>query len=304
MLPTVDSRAALIIAHPSHELRVHGWLERARPLTFVLTDGGGREAVPRIDATTTVLKNVGARPGALYGALTDLGLYRSILEQDFDVFIGMADQLAGALVAEQIDYVAGDAEEGYSSAHDLCRILIDAAIEIARRKYEHAIENFDFLVIAAPEPAGASIDAIWIHLDEGEFIRKVTAARAYNPRIAADIEAALRGEPFQGIRSFSEPQLEGTVDEALIRRTLAMIETLPSLKQRVSAVLGGIDLGAFKVECLRSMSGNTSRDQEEPRYFELYGEKLVEAGRYPDVIRYRQHLAPIKDALWRHVESK
>src|SRR5207302_1404403 len=31
--------SALLVAHPGHELRVHGWLERERPLVFVLTDG-------------------------------------------------------------------------------------------------------------------------------------------------------------------------------------------------------------------------------------------------------------------------
>ena len=32
----------LFVAHPGHELCVHGWLEIARPKVFVLTDGSGR----------------------------------------------------------------------------------------------------------------------------------------------------------------------------------------------------------------------------------------------------------------------
>ncbi len=302
-LPTAESRSALIIAHPSHELRVHGWLARTRPLTFVLTDGGGRESKPRIDATTTVLNSTGARPGAVYGSFSDIGLYSAILDQDFDAFIGIAERLADALVAAEIDYVAGDAEEGYSSAHDLCRILIDGAIEIAQKKHERVIESFDFLVIAAPDDPQGSGSAIWISLDEEEFARKVMAARAYNPKLAADIDAALRGEPFQGVLRFSEPQLAGNVDEGMIHKTLASIEMLPLLKERVSAVLGGVDLNAFRVECLRPTGGDFNRDAGEPRYFELYGEKLVEAGHYRQVIRYQEHLAPIKDALRRHVES-
>src|SRR5437868_1619892 len=31
-----DGRAALVIAHPGHELLVHGWLELARPVIFIL----------------------------------------------------------------------------------------------------------------------------------------------------------------------------------------------------------------------------------------------------------------------------
>nr|MDP9120522.1 hypothetical protein [Acidobacteriota bacterium] len=33
--PRPPQRAALVIGHPGHELRVHGWLERARPLVLV-----------------------------------------------------------------------------------------------------------------------------------------------------------------------------------------------------------------------------------------------------------------------------
>src|SRR5207253_5484219 len=32
-------RAALVIAHPGHELRVYHWLRLARPSVFILTDG-------------------------------------------------------------------------------------------------------------------------------------------------------------------------------------------------------------------------------------------------------------------------
>ena len=33
-----QSGAALVVAHPSHELCVHGWLQASRPAVFVLTD--------------------------------------------------------------------------------------------------------------------------------------------------------------------------------------------------------------------------------------------------------------------------
>jgi hypothetical protein len=36
-----DGRAALVIAHPGHELRALHWLRLSRPCVFVLTDGSG-----------------------------------------------------------------------------------------------------------------------------------------------------------------------------------------------------------------------------------------------------------------------
>jgi hypothetical protein len=44
-----------MIAHPGHELRVHHWIERTRPLVFVLTDGSGHTGVSRLASTTAVL---------------------------------------------------------------------------------------------------------------------------------------------------------------------------------------------------------------------------------------------------------
>src|SRR6267142_6198654 len=47
-------RAALVVAHPSHELRVHGWLQMCHPWVLVLTDGSGRTGEPRLLSTRKV----------------------------------------------------------------------------------------------------------------------------------------------------------------------------------------------------------------------------------------------------------
>ncbi|TIU68722.1 MAG: hypothetical protein E5W25_11970, partial [Mesorhizobium sp.] len=57
-------KAALVVAHPGHELRVHHWMETAKPLVLVLTDGSGHLGVGRLDRTAEVLAGAGARPAA------------------------------------------------------------------------------------------------------------------------------------------------------------------------------------------------------------------------------------------------
>jgi hypothetical protein len=81
-LPWEGSRAALVVAHPGHELRVHHWLERARPLVLVLTDGSGHTEHSRLQRTTALLERAGATPGRIYGRLSDRDLYRAILSGD------------------------------------------------------------------------------------------------------------------------------------------------------------------------------------------------------------------------------
>src|SRR5215510_2013386 len=100
-----SGRAALVVAHPSHELRIHGWLEQTRPRVCILTDGAGRSGEPRLHRTSEVLLRTGAIPGAIYGRLTDREIYAAILDQDSELFAGLVEELAQMFVDEQIEYV-------------------------------------------------------------------------------------------------------------------------------------------------------------------------------------------------------
>src|SRR4030095_5934581 len=146
-----SGRAALVVAHPSHELRIHGWLEQTHPYVCILTDGAGRSGESRLFRTSEVLVRAGAPPGTIYGRLTDLEVYEAILNCDAELFAGLVEELCAEFVSEQIEYVVGDAAEGYSVAHDICRTMIGAAVELAEHRYGHTIENFDFPVVGRPE---------------------------------------------------------------------------------------------------------------------------------------------------------
>jgi hypothetical protein len=300
-LPENSARAALVVAHPSHELRVHGWLEQTRPCVFILTDGGGRSGEPRLHRTSEVLARARATQGAIYGRLSDLEVYSAILNGDAELFAGLVEELAQAFFQEQIEYVVGDATEGYSVAHDICRVIIDAAVELAERSHGHRVSNFDFLVVGAPDecPDELRDDAISLHLDDEVFARKVKAALQYSPKLATDVEAALGGAPFQGIRRFSEPQLAGELDVELSAAVVEEFESRPALKERLRHVIDGVPLDAFRVECLRPAGNHSGTDEmpNEPLFYELYGEKLVAAGHYEKVIRYREHMAPLAEAI-------
>ncbi len=290
-------RAALVVAHPSHELRVHGWLEQTHPYVCILTDGAGRSGAPRLLNTSDVLRRAGATEGTIYGRLTDLEVYSGILNGDADLFAGLVAELAQAFVTEQIEYVVGDAAEGYSVAHDICRVMIGAAVERARQEHNYEVKNFDFPVVGAPAEFQHD-DDIRIDLDEDSYQRKVKAALAYTPKLARDIEAALEGAPFQGIRRFSEPQLAGEVDVELSASVLAELEAQPVLRAQLRDIIEGVPLDAFRVECFRRVDNQMGTHWTTgPLFYELYGEKLVAAGRYKEVIRYREHMIPLAETI-------
>ncbi len=185
--PFEGAATALIIAHPGHELRVHGWLERARPEVFVLTDGSGHTESSRLDSTAAVLRRAGARPGTVFGRFRDRSLYELLLSRDLGTLEHLVHELAEALVEAEIDCVAGDAIEGYNPGHDLCRVVADAAVSLAQSWLGRPIASYDFLLDGRPDSGHPPVR---FELDDEALRRKMEAALAY-PEMRAEVERNL-----------------------------------------------------------------------------------------------------------------
>lgn len=183
--------AALVIAHPGHELKVHRWLELARPLVFVLTDGSGHGGRSRLASTAALLARTGARPGPIFGRMADRDLYRSLLAGRMEPFIGLSEELAESLRREGIKLVAGDAVEGFNPGHDVCRLLLNAAVARLRAGGQ-AAENCDFLLDGGPDhrPAEDHEGGVHLELDGPALARKLAAARSY-PGLEEEVARAL-----------------------------------------------------------------------------------------------------------------
>jgi hypothetical protein len=252
--------AALVIAHPGHELRVHGWLEWARPTVFVLTDGSGHGSDGRMASTTRLLRRAGASNGSVCARFTDRELYKTILEGRVSVFTALATELASAFVAGRFEYVVADAAEGYNPGHDLCRCIVDAAVECARAGLPDTFRSFEIDLAAAPGAAAHATEArgLCLELDEAALERKLTAAREY-------------------------------------------VEMAPE----VDAALARWGASAFRHECLRETSLGVSEPHagETVPYYEKHGDLRRAEGTYDQVIRYREHIRPVHEALRMHAKS-
>lgn len=247
-------RAALIIAHPGHELRIHHWLERARPLVFVLTDGSGNTKSSRIDSTTEIVKKAGALIGSVYGRFSDKQIYAGILTQNVGMFSAIADEIAEILNREGVEYVVGDAVEGVNPTHDLCRLIANSALMRLKKTTQAWPENFEFPVEGPPNdcPPEDLPKAIQLNLSDEAFQRKVDAVRGY-AELAVDVDR----------------------------------------------ILASNARDAFRFECLRPVDYDLEVGHrfQHPCIYEVYGAKQVAAGYYKDVIRFRDHMAPLARAL-------
>src|ERR1700730_3576329 len=76
------TRAALVIGHPGHELRVYGWLASARPQVFILTDGSGTTGIGRTASSSRVLAGAGSPLGKICAPFSDAGIYEAIRDSN------------------------------------------------------------------------------------------------------------------------------------------------------------------------------------------------------------------------------
>jgi hypothetical protein len=279
MMPRILS--ALIVAHPGHEIRLHGWLEQTRPLVLILTDGTGRDSPARIGAAARYLDSIDVPAGALFGRYTDQAIYEALLSRDFARFVALVDELAELLVHTQTGFVVGDAVEGYNSTHDVFRFVLDAAVAIAARKRGCTIAQYDFPIVRAPAhcPPEARAGAVWLDLSDEVLARKLAAARRYYPELVTEILTAFARTHDSPMRRFLD--LNAQAGAANERRCLEQ----------------------FRVECLRPVSAAASEPRAQP-FYELQGERQRAAGHYRQVIRYREHIRPLAERLAAHAAAK
>jgi hypothetical protein len=171
-------RWAMVVAHPGHELRAFHFLERAKPVVAVLTDGSGASGLSRLDYTTRLLEEAGARRDSVYGCFSDRDMYECLMANDASRFLDVARRLSESFEAHGMTAVLTDAAEGYNPGHDVCRAIADTAIRLCRSP---APMLFELDLVGHPDGHG---DGIRLRLDEGAFVRKLDAARRYQALIS------------------------------------------------------------------------------------------------------------------------
>ena len=251
-----SSRPALVVGHPGHELRVFGWMSEYRPRVYVVTDGSGHHGVSRVPSTARLIGGLDAEPGEIFGLMSDAEIYRAILEKDCSLFLNIADAIASSFLRNRIDFVAGDATEGFNPTHDICRTLVNAAVLMTQRATGEPISNFEFCLTEWQQDCETSHGGRCLHfsLDDELLFQKLNAAEDY---------VELRDEVRQGIAKRGKEY--------------------------------------FRIECLREISEPMLPNQNPGiPFYESWGEERVSAGKYGSVIRLKEHMLPISEAIWNH----
>lgn len=270
-----DTRCAVLVAHPGHELVIHGFMEQAKPVVAILTDGSGKSGVSRVASTDRVLEGLGASQAGFYGRYTDRDCYAAMLRHDMRFFTEIADELALLLADEAIDTVVGDASEGWNPVHDVWRSAIDAAVAVTSIRTGRTIANYEFLLFSSHVAAERSEEAVVVALDEDAYGRKIASGALYT-ELHDEVKAAMSG-------------------------TTAHLVPSPELSAMLDQRLRGLNAESYRTELLRPAPPEGRRDFGGPRVYELYAQMLVAQGRYREAIRYEEHVLPIEAALREHI---
>ena len=251
----LDRPMSLVVAHPGHELLAFGWMLVFTPSVHVVTDGSGRDAVPRIEATARLLEGGLGEPGALFGRWADAELYDALFAGRFEPFLDLRDQLAEAWCFDGVRTVICDAYERIILMHDVVQLIACAAVDVARER-------------------GADIELLELpnHLGPGD-------QRPGNPRLRAALK--LTGKALKkkigAARAYESDVIQREAEEFIRLR--------------------GEE--AFGIESLFHAHPRTRRLlEEEPRpAWEDHGERLMLEGVYDHVIRLRENVIPLVEAL-------
>lgn len=195
------SHAALVIAHPGHELRVHGWASNYLPRTYVITDGSGHTGISRLGSTKNVLRGLGSVPGEVFGMFSDREIYDAVREHDSFLFQRLVDSLAGSFIAHDIDMVAGDAIEWFNPTHDVCRMLINVAVDVVYLSTGRQIANYEFCLTEWEQGREESHDErCWhLQLQDDRLQDKLRAAANY-VELRDEVEQAISARGQQHFR--------------------------------------------------------------------------------------------------------
>lgn len=295
MLKLSKGNYALCIAHPGHELRLHGFLEQACPFVFILTDGSHRtghdmimDSIRVIDKATKYgkkitigflkseaskkifkLRNRNAPEGEQH--LKDSQIYSEILNQYTGILeFFILDTMVKNLIRYNIDYLVSDSSEGTNICHEIMSIMSDIAIKKVKKQTGKEIIKYDF-TIDNPYNEKLSDDCIHIKLDEAAVNRKLDSLVKY---------------PF----ALTDMKPNFSLDANVIIELRKMQNGEATIKEMIR----DINPEFIKNEYLRPYV--FTEPSGKPVY-ELAGEKAVAAGKYPEVITYINHLKPLKEKL-------
>lgn len=179
----------LILAHPGHELRIHHWLELAKPRVYLLTDGSGGRQGARTEYSRRIVEAAGGTPGSVFGEIPDAAWYSALLAGDQTFFLDVLARIRADIGNAEEVQVVSDAIDGYNPVHDLAFVFgsaLNRLLQGTRKGHQQLCSA------AIPNVPGTL--RMEIELDRAAQARKKAAIENYVP-LADEARLILARDP-------------------------------------------------------------------------------------------------------------
>ena len=252
------SSPAFVVSHPAHLLTVAGMVMRWSPSILILTKTDTGAGASQVETIREILEEIGLTDRGTFLGFDEEESYAAALAGDATGQIHWCDGIYEWLAEIRPDVVFGDAFEAYNFQHDIGRLMLDEAIY--RMSCEgHVIANYEFPLACQGEASDAELIMGEFVDGSGEMLRLTESEIESKQKIVDDVR-----------------KRDSFVDQVALK--------FPSVAEE------------------RYRSVPDDRDYTRPpaglrRFYDEWGRKQVEAGKYEKVITFEEHFVPIVEAL-------
>ena len=282
-----EGKAALSISQAGHEIALHGFLDKAKPYIFIMTDGSGKNRGSRMPwmhkyflsvypEKTLDMYNIIVQ-GNLQGEdryIKGFQLYRAIILKEVAFFAHYTGTIAEGLVRHKVDYVVTEAIEGNDPLQDFCALMTEVAVKLVEEKTGKKIAIYQYH-ITEKFNKNVNDDSIKIKLSDESYNAKIKAIANYHESIFEEFKANIGMD----------------VD------TILKMKEMPRGILAVEDVLKSMDAPYFKEEYLTPYQYIDFNNSDNKPAYETNAEKLVAENIPTEVIGYESHIKPLKDLL-------
>ena len=282
-----EGKAALSISQAGHEIALHGFLDKAKPYIFIMTDGSGKNRGSRMawmhkyfmsiyPENTKDMYNILVQ-GNLKGEdryIKGWQVFQEIILKQVAFFAHYAGTVAEGLVRHKIDYIVTEAIEGNDPLQDFCAIVTEVAVKLVEEKTAKKIDIYQYHVTEKFDK-NINDDSIRIELSDESYNAKIKAIANYHESIFEEFKANI-GMDVNSILKMKE---------------------MPRGILEVENVLKSMDATYFKEEYISPYQYVDFNNNDNKPAYETNGEKALAEGLPTQVITYDSHIKLLKEVL-------
>lgn len=175
---------------------------------------------------------------------------------------------------------------------------LDALISITRELAQVLIDNdIEAVVADAMEGYNPTHDLCRYMTNAAVLVIERTTGRKID-----NFDFVLVAPPDAAPAAIRDRCVDLQLDQSALARKRLAAENYPELKDEIDAAISRFGLQIFATELLRPAMPDLSPGFSGQPYYETYGEGQVKQGHYEKVIRYRENVLPLMEALWRALD--